>query len=117
MIRLLTVLLACLLPLGAALAQAPKPAPTPAPAISADQAKAALDVLNDPQKRAAFTATLDAIVKGHPAPAPEPPPAEGLPIPFQPDSIGAQVLVTAADFDRTLQWDRAAHAAGYPEPA
>ena len=25
--------------------------------------------------------------------------------------------VTAADFDRTLQWDRAAHAAGYPEPA
>ena len=102
MIRLLTAFLACLLPLGAALAQAPKPAPTPAPAISADQAKAALDVLNDPQKRAAFTATLDAIVKGHPAPAPaptpEPPPAESLPIPFQPDSIGAQVLVTAADF-------------------
>ncbi|MDR3415036.1 MAG: mechanosensitive ion channel [Nevskia sp.] len=122
----------------------------PAPGISADQARTALDVLNDPKKRAAFAATLDAIVKAQPvlvapaaagtatpgaavtlpagvppastaiaapaqaaapgaaAPGVAAPPVaetsppkttvEGLTIPLAPDSLGAQLLVSASDF-------------------
>jgi small-conductance mechanosensitive channel len=82
MIRLLLVLLAILaLPPLAAAAE-----PAPPPAITADQAKAALDVLNDPKKRAAFQATLQAIVAARPeVQAPE----TGL----QPGSLGAQILL------------------------
>ena len=55
-------------------AQAPAQKPNAVPAITADQARVALDVLNDPKKRAAFAATLDAIVKAQPAPpTPNPP--------------------------------------------
>jgi moderate conductance mechanosensitive channel len=106
-----------------ALAQTAGTSPPAPQAISADQARAALEVLNDPAKRAAFTATLGAIVKAHPAaaaapPAPaspppsapaSPPPAppkhaghettvEGLKIPLAPDSLGAQVLLSASQF-------------------
>ncbi len=96
----------------------PKPAPAPpppAPAISADQARSALDVLNDPAKRAAFTATLNAIVKaqsaqpgapaapGKPAaPNPAETKVEGITIPLAPDSLGAQVLVSASEFANKL---------------
>jgi small-conductance mechanosensitive channel len=81
-------------------------APANPPAISADQAKMALDVLNDPAKRAAFTATLNAIVKGQPVagtPAAAEPAAtettlEGLKIPLAPDSLGAEVLLSASAF-------------------
>src|SRR6185437_16996349 len=38
----------------------------PPPTISAEQARTALDVLNDPKKRAAFAATLEAIIKAQP---------------------------------------------------
>jgi moderate conductance mechanosensitive channel len=136
MIRLaFTVLCALIVGLpGLAIAQTPH---GPAPAISAEQARAALDVLNDPNKRAAFTATLNAIVKaqpsaaapaqaasaqggpaqgapaqgapaqgalaqGAPASPPGEPPAEttvqGLKIPLAPDSLGAQVLLSASVF-------------------
>ncbi|HEY0185532.1 MAG TPA: mechanosensitive ion channel domain-containing protein [Rhodopila sp.] len=122
-------------------AQSPAPAAA-SPSISADQAHVALDVLNDPAKRAAFAATLNAIVKAQspnaapatdattgpaasappagtapaassaassaapPAPAPTPAPAkpatqttvEGLTIPLAPDSLGAQVLLSASAF-------------------
>jgi small-conductance mechanosensitive channel len=109
MIRPLPVLLLLLALLAPRLAAAQKPAqpaPPAAPsAISADQARIALDVLNDPAKRAAFAATLNAIVKGQPAAAaPEPAPpapataAEALAIPLAPDSLGAQVLVSASAF-------------------
>ena len=102
-------------------------APAASLGISPEQARAALDVLNDPKKRAAFAATLDAITKaqaptassGHPAAATTPgsqPTAgeadasgtataspthttvEGITIPLAPDSLGAQVLVGASDF-------------------
>ncbi len=113
-----------------AFAQAPAPAQGPSP----EQARAALDVLNDPAKREAVAATLNAIVKtqapgatsaspSHAAPAPPAAthvaapatggpaaspageaagPAEAKPagvlIPLAPDSLGAQVLVSASAF-------------------
>jgi small-conductance mechanosensitive channel len=81
------------------------PAPTAIPAITPAQAAQVLDVLNDPSKRAAFAATLQAIVKGLPAPqaAAKPAvvaPATGLPIRLAPDSIGAQVLMGGSSFLR-----------------
>jgi small-conductance mechanosensitive channel len=94
--------------------------PASPPAISAEQARAALDVLSDPAKRAAFTATLNAIVKAQPAaanaaaktpgtPAAEPAAGalptttvEGLKIPLAPDSLGAEVLLSASDFVNQL---------------
>jgi small-conductance mechanosensitive channel len=118
MIRLALILL-CAVLLGVptpSVAQNPASPPTSAaaaqPAISADQARAALDVLNDPAKRAAFAATLNAIVKAQPAtsvpaagksaePA-KPSSVEttvgGLKIPLAPNSLGAQILLSASQF-------------------
>ncbi|MBV9250847.1 MAG: mechanosensitive ion channel, partial [Acetobacteraceae bacterium] len=88
----------------------------PAPPITPDQARAALAVLNDPKKRAEFTATLEAIARTQAAPAepadktaePAPasssaPPAEAeapepSTSPLAPDSLGAEVLVSASGF-------------------
>lgn len=110
MIRLKLALL-CLVsllatPLAAAWAQAPLAptvtATTPAtPAastatITPEQARQALDVLNDPAKRAAITTTLEAIA--HVQPAAPGPTATISGIPLTPDSLGAAVLVGAANF-------------------
>ena len=100
------------------------PAATPFGALSPEQARTALDTLNDPKKRAAFAATLEALVKAQPdpplaAPAPAPaaaptsPPAnaavpsppESIPIQFEPDSLGAQVLLSASAFFRRVADD------------
>jgi small-conductance mechanosensitive channel len=113
MIRLILLILCTIIggvPTQSA-AQKPNSLPAAPPAISADQAHAALDVLNDPGKRAAFAATLNAIIKAQPGPATidvatPPPPAtppteatvEGLTIPLAPDSLGAQVLLSASAF-------------------
>src|SRR5208283_677226 len=78
MIRAVLILL-CFLAVTLAPAAAQPPAAPPG--ISADQARTALDVLNDPAKRAAFTATLNAIATaqpGHQAAA-ETKPAEAAP--------------------------------------
>jgi small-conductance mechanosensitive channel len=107
----------------------PKPAPqvagqaaaAPIGALSPDQARAALDTLNDPKKRAAFAATLEALVKAQPDPPPTPPPApapasppannaapaspEGIPIQLEPNSLGAQVLLAASGFLRRVADD------------
>lgn len=108
MFRALALLFGLLVSLPA-FAAAPS-APAPAPGISGDQARSALDMLNDPARRAAFAATLDAIVKAQGGAAParpgaaEPEPAgtetsvEGLTIPLSPNSLGAQVLVSASAF-------------------
>jgi moderate conductance mechanosensitive channel len=89
----------------------------PPPAASASgltpaQARAALDVLNDPKKRADVTATLEAIAKAQPLPATAAarPPADQaapakLPIPLAPHSLGAEVLVGAAAFLNHLSTD------------
>ena len=83
-----------------------KLAPAVPAGLSQEQARVALDTLNDPKKRAAFTATLEALLKAEHGPAlvPDPPPrpektgVESLAIPLAPDSLGAQLLLTAASF-------------------
>jgi small-conductance mechanosensitive channel len=119
--------------LAQALAPAPAPAPVkkpepvaaPAQSVTQAQARDILDTLNDPKKRAALAATLEAITKAMPVPPiPAPPnaaPAETaaqpaaaadqpvsadqppaaadptLTLPLKPDSLGARLLVTASD--------------------
>jgi len=118
--RLLLALLALLL-LSPCIAMA-----QPAAALTPAQARAALDVLNDPHKRAEVTATLEAIAKAQPAPAtPAPaapvpaapvpaahaaatppasapaggtPHAAAKPLALAPNSLGAQVLVQGGNF-------------------
>jgi small-conductance mechanosensitive channel len=115
-ILLLLSAIICGLPTPSA-AQKVDTASSAPPAISAAEAHAALDVLNDPGKRAAFAATLNAIIKAQPGPPPvvspaasepvKPPPSEttgpattgqGLSIPLAPDSLGAKVLLSASAF-------------------
>jgi small-conductance mechanosensitive channel len=92
----------------------PPPATIQPGAISPDQARAALDVLNDPKKRAAFSATLEALIKSQTAAEPAPPspaipPETPAAAPAKPDdqppaihlapnSLGAQVLLSASAF-------------------
>ncbi len=97
------------------------PGTTPAGALSPEQAKAVLDTLNDPKKRAAFAATLEALTKGQTVPPPAAPPdtpqadtpaqpaQPGIAIQLAPDSLGAQVLLTASGFlnDATRDLSRA----------
>jgi small-conductance mechanosensitive channel len=76
-----------------ALAQtAATPAAAPASTLSPDQAKAALDTLQDDAKRKEMIDTLRAIATATPAP-PEKKPA----IPLEADSLGAQLLLTISE--------------------
>jgi small-conductance mechanosensitive channel len=94
------------------------PAP-PAASITPDQARQALDVLNDPVRRAEITATLEAIARAQPAAAATAPAASStaaLGIPLAPDSLGAAVLVGGSNFmngftNRVSAALRAAHGA------
>ena len=118
---LILVVLLALAPTIAARAQPPAHTPPPPPPqITADQARQALDVLQDPQKRAQIITTLEAIARTKPqaepahtpAPAPAPEPAatpDTTPAPtptasppatilVAPDSLGAQILVGASGF-------------------
>ncbi len=98
------------------------------PALTAVQAQQALDVLQDPQKRAALIATLHAIAETAPAaPAPAATPAApddsgGTPAPaaapagaktpaavtLKPNSLGAQLLVAASRWSVRLAGDAGA---------
>ena len=64
--------------------------------ITAAQAQQVLDVLNDPQKRAAFSRTLTAMARGLPAATVAAPaaPAKALPskVTLAPDSLGSELL-------------------------
>jgi small-conductance mechanosensitive channel len=83
--------------------------------LSPEQARDALDTLNDPRKRAALAATLEALARRQPEPrsqvspdaVPPSAPADqtadapksappGIAIQLAPDSLGAQVLLTAS---------------------
>jgi small-conductance mechanosensitive channel len=123
--RLLPIL-ALLLSLGVAIRAQPSPPapPNPLATLSPDQARAALDTLNDPKKRAAFTATLEALVRGQPAAAPTPPappspdatkpaPSDQLSLQLAPNSLGAQLLLTVSKFlsDAADRLAQAVHAA------
>ena len=84
------------------------PAVNATPQISPDDARRALEVLKDPQKRAQITSTLETIARTlpqHPADAapaptsaPAPEPASELAGPLVPNSLGAEVLVSASGF-------------------
>jgi small-conductance mechanosensitive channel len=100
-----SILLACALLAPPALAQTPKDAPRPvisatnnADALTPDQARRALDTLQDDNKRAQMIDTLRAIAQASPqaqaaSPAPEPQAA----IPLTADSLGAQLLLTVSE--------------------
>jgi small-conductance mechanosensitive channel len=90
-----------------------KPAAAPPGTLSPEQARAALDTLNDPKKRAALAAALEALVHGSPPPEPAVPPAppaaatpdanatpapQSIAIQLAPDSLGAQLLLAASAF-------------------
>lgn len=71
--------------------------------LSLQDAQRALDVLQDPQKRADVIATLQAIAhalpQAQPQPAPTPPPPAAKPPPtLAPNSLGADVLMGASHF-------------------
>jgi small-conductance mechanosensitive channel len=91
--RTVLLRLAVLLALGVTAAHAAPapvaPAAAQPPVLTPAQAQAVLDVLNDPQKRLAFTSTLQSMTKAVAAAAPKPPPVA---VPLAPDSVGAQVL-------------------------
>lgn len=103
----LSILLACAFLASPACAQTsapPKaPAATNADVLTPDQARRALDTLQDDKKRAQMIDTLRAIANASPqaaaavppaaAPAPEAPPA----IPLTADSLGAQLLLTISE--------------------
>jgi small-conductance mechanosensitive channel len=105
--RLPSILLACALFAAPALAQtgaAAQNKPTPAipasnaDALTPDQAKRALETLQDDNKRAQMIETLRAIAQAPlqaqaAPPAPEPPAA----IPLTADSLGAQLLLTVSE--------------------
>jgi small-conductance mechanosensitive channel len=96
---------------GAAMAQPPAQAKPP---VTPEEARQALEVLQDPQKRAQVVATLDAIAHlngatdaatapaAAPTPAPNPPPAAPPPgkeaVTVAPNSVGAEVLMGASQF-------------------
>jgi small-conductance mechanosensitive channel len=91
--RTVLLRLAVLLALGVTHADAAPVSAAPAasqpPVLTPAQAQAVLDVLNDAQKRAAFTATLQNMTKAVAASAPKPAPVA---VPLAPDSVGAQAL-------------------------
>lgn len=81
------IVLVTILLLGAA-------APPPAPALPPEQAKAALETLRDPARRAALEGVLEALA------APTQPATQtgtAAALPLQPGSVGADLLVGASD--------------------
>jgi small-conductance mechanosensitive channel len=79
------------LPALAAATAASPPAAPPAAQLTPQETQLVLDVLNDPAKRAAFTATLQTMVKAAKiaSPAAAKPAAA---VPLAPNSVGAQLL-------------------------
>jgi small-conductance mechanosensitive channel len=86
---LLALLFALASPAQAQLATASHPAP----ALSPAEARQMLTLLNDPQKRAAFAATLETFTKATAAAEPKKPDS---PVPLAPNSIGAQVIAESS---------------------
>jgi small-conductance mechanosensitive channel len=79
---------------------APAPAAIPAaattPPLSPAETASVLQLLNDPQKRAAFTAQLQALTKATAATTPKP--AAVPAVPLAPDSVGAEVIQKSASW-------------------
>lgn len=91
-------------------AQPPATPPAAAPELTQAQARQAVELLNDPKRRAALIAVLEAIARTQPAPKPTAAPAgtpHANPAPAQPatpgvllapNSVGAAVLVGVSQF-------------------
>ena len=79
-------------------AEPPAPAANGAAALSPDEAKRALETLQDDKKRAQMIDTLRAIANasGQQQPAP-PAPEQKSPIPLSADGLGAQLLLTVSE--------------------
>ena len=72
------------------------PATQSATALSPDQARRALETLQDDQKRAQMIDTLRAIA-GASAQPQAPAPTQKLPVPLSADSLGAQLLLSVSE--------------------
>jgi small-conductance mechanosensitive channel len=80
----------------------PAPAASAAvPALSQAEAREMIDLLNDPQKRAAFTANLQTLAKASAAVNPSKTAATG-PVPLTPNSLFAQLLSESARWAANL---------------
>ncbi|MHC4042631.1 mechanosensitive ion channel domain-containing protein [Bradyrhizobium sp. 23AC] len=79
-------------------AETPRPATNNAAALSPDEARRALETLQDDKKRAQMIDTLRAIASasGQQQPAP-PAPEQKSPIPLSADGLGAQLLLTVSE--------------------
>jgi small-conductance mechanosensitive channel len=85
-----------LLPISAPAAAAAASKPPAAPTLTPAEAHQMIDLLNDPQKRAAFTATLETLAKAETVVAPPKSPTPADTVKLAPDSIGAQLLSEGA---------------------
>jgi len=70
----------------------PAPAAAPATKLTPQETQLVLDVLNDPAKRAAFSATLETMVKATKAAAPTEAAKPAVAVPLAPNSVGAQLI-------------------------
>ncbi|TYO65344.1 mechanosensitive ion channel [Bradyrhizobium hipponense] len=77
-------------------AEPPAPATSHAAALSPDEARRALETLQDDQKRAQMIDTLRAIANAS-GQQPTPPPEQKSPIPLSADGLGAQLLLTVSE--------------------
>jgi small-conductance mechanosensitive channel len=75
-------------------APAAKPHAAAAPALTPAEAQSVMDLLNNPQKRAAFEAQLETLAKAQAAFAPKP----VVTVPLAPDSVGAEVIQKSASW-------------------
>jgi moderate conductance mechanosensitive channel len=82
---------------------------SPPSGLSPGEAQQVLDVLNSPQKRAQFAATLQAIVKGLPAAA-----STKSPVPLTPNSLAAELIIQSSNWaaDLSRQATALGHALG-----
>jgi moderate conductance mechanosensitive channel len=104
----LLLITAALFGAAAASAQQPSP-PNPADpkALSPAEAQRALEILQDPQKRAQLIETLQAIARAQPL-APEKPAAQPEPVVVAPNGLGAQLLAQLSSGAERLTADFAA---------
>ncbi|HEX9214533.1 MAG TPA: mechanosensitive ion channel domain-containing protein [Bradyrhizobium sp.] len=95
---LLATLFLVISSLSGARAEPPAPATSGAAALSPDEARRALETLQDDQKRAQMIDTLRAIANasGRQQPA-APAPEQKTPIPLSADGLGAQLLLTVSE--------------------
>jgi small-conductance mechanosensitive channel len=84
------------LPGAAAPAAKPAAPAATAPPLTPAEAQSVMELLNDPQKRAAFEAQLQTLMKATTATAPKP--AAAPAVPLAPDSVGAEVIQKSASW-------------------